>query len=557
MNRLSTVTLLAVLAVSPLAYAGPGVLDAAKKQAADAKEAAEDKAKEKAAEALAAVGPGGKDLVKGKVLADTSAIVPGRPFRLGIWLDIQPEWHVYWKNPGEAGLATELEMVLPKGFKAGPVQYPRPESFSDPGGIKSYGYAGKVLLTRELHPPENLKPGSKVTIPVGVTYLACKSKCIPGAASLQLQLPVAKSARPDNAKLFEEWSAKTPQPAPDFSLKDQAGKTHSLGDYRGKVVVLEWFNPDCPFIKRHHAAHDTMKSLAKAHASADVVFLAVNSTHYMTPEKTAQWHEDWSLAYPVLIDRDGEVGQAYGAKTTPHMFVIDGEGLIVYQGALDDDPGGKNTAKARNHVAAALADLKAGRPVAEPKTKPYGCSVKYAPKPKPKAEKRREAPNFTLKDQAGDSHSLSDYKGKWVVLEWFNPDCPFVKRHHEKHSTFKDLAKAYQPKGVVFLAVNSTHYMTPEKTAEWHTKWKMPYPVLIDRDGETGRAYGAKTTPHVFVISPGGRIVYEGAIDDDPKGRNTAKAENHLQATLDAVLADKKPPTARTKQYGCSVKYAK
>ena len=163
--------------------------------------------------------------------------------------------------------------------------------------------------------------------------------------------------------------------APAFSLMDEAGKSHSLESYRGKTVVLEWTNPQCPFVVRHYDA-GTMKRLAEATSSDGVVWLAVNSSHFTSSDETKAWAEKYGHTFPTLQDAAGKVGKAYGAKTTPHMFVIDGDGVVRYEGAIDSDPWVKDE-KADNYVAAALADLKAKRAVAKGAIKPYGCSVKY------------------------------------------------------------------------------------------------------------------------------------------------------------------------------------
>tara|TARA_Y100000589_G_scaffold246136_1_gene233875 strand:+ start:1099 stop:1689 length:591 start_codon:yes stop_codon:yes gene_type:complete len=163
--------------------------------------------------------------------------------------------------------------------------------------------------------------------------------------------------------------------APDFSLVDQNGKTHKLSDYAGKNVVLEWTNPGCPFVVRHYEA-GTMKNLANASAADSVVWLAVNSSHFTTVKESTEWAKKHGHTFPTLHDADGKVGKAYNAVTTPHMYVVDGKGMVAYEGAIDSDAWVKD-AKATNYVAAALADLKAGRSVAKPYVKPYGCSVKY------------------------------------------------------------------------------------------------------------------------------------------------------------------------------------
>jgi len=176
--------------------------------------------------------------------------------------------------------------------------------------------------------------------------------------------------------------------APNFTLQDQTGHAVSLIDFTGKVVVLEWINYQCPFVK-FHAAAGTMRSLAEKYKAQGVVWLGINSTKTATRAKDREWIEQNKLPYPVLEDFEGTIGHAYGAKTTPHMFVINKEGRIVYQGAIDDDRRieGKATV---NYVDQALTALLAGKPIAQERTEPYGCSVKYrgapetAPGAKPK-----------------------------------------------------------------------------------------------------------------------------------------------------------------------------
>ena len=178
-------------------------------------------------------------------------------------------------------------------------------------------------------------------------------------------------------------SAPPGQPAPGFTITDLEGKPVKLEDYRGRTVVLEWNNFGCPFVQKHYQSGN-MQSLQKRYAS-DVVWLTVNSTSksstdYQAPAKLASELAGFH-AQPAryLMDDPGTVAMAYGAKTTPHMFVIDPNGKVVYNGAIDDkrstDVADVKTAK--NYVVAALDDMKAGRPVAVASTTPYGCSVKY------------------------------------------------------------------------------------------------------------------------------------------------------------------------------------
>ena len=165
--------------------------------------------------------------------------------------------------------------------------------------------------------------------------------------------------------------------APQFALQDQDGKTVNLADSKGKIVVLEWFNNECPFVQRHYKAK-TMSNLADKYKSQDVVWLAINSTSGKGNADNKAIAGEWSIGYPVLNDSDGSVGKAYGAKTTPHMYIIDKDGKVVYMGGIDDDEDGSKGDKAVNYVEKALGEVTASKPVSEPQTKQYGCTVKYA-----------------------------------------------------------------------------------------------------------------------------------------------------------------------------------
>ncbi len=177
------------------------------------------------------------------------------------------------------------------------------------------------------------------------------------------------------------------------------------------------------------------------------------------------------------------------------------------------------------------------------------------------AEPGQKAPEFSLKDTEGKTHSLGQYlqSGKIVVVHWFNANCPFIVRHYEKYTTFTDLDKAYGGKGVVFLAVNSTNPKHPQfgGDAEMAKKWGIHYPILLDPNGDIGKLYSAKTTPHVFIITKDGVIRYNGAIDDDSQDAKESKDKvNFVKQALDELLAGKPVTVAESKPYGCGVKYA-
>jgi peroxiredoxin len=172
--------------------------------------------------------------------------------------------------------------------------------------------------------------------------------------------------------------------APDFTLKDLDGHEVSLASFRGKVVVLEWFNPGCPFVRASHTK-GSLKTSAKKHAGEGVVWLAINSSAQgkqgSDPAANRDAARTFNLEHPIVRDETGAVGRAYGATNTPNMFVIDKNGVLIYAGAIDNSPDGEGEAPTSgsllNYVDAALDDLAAGRPVKTPVTKPYGCSVKY------------------------------------------------------------------------------------------------------------------------------------------------------------------------------------
>lgn len=175
------------------------------------------------------------------------------------------------------------------------------------------------------------------------------------------------------------------QPAPAFTATDTNGKAVSLADFKGRHVVLEWVNPGCPYVVKHYGSGN-MQGTQREAAAKGVVWLSVNSTaadarDFLKPAEMAAWmQQQKAAATATLMDADGKVGRAYGARTTPHMYIIDPAGKLVYAGAIDSIPSGRvaDIANATNHVKVALAESLAGKPVSTPVTRPYGCSVKYS-----------------------------------------------------------------------------------------------------------------------------------------------------------------------------------
>jgi peroxiredoxin len=174
-------------------------------------------------------------------------------------------------------------------------------------------------------------------------------------------------------------------PAPNFTLPDAGGKTHSLGEYKGKYVVLEWFNPGCPFVQKHYTS-ENMQKLQKEFTGKGVAWLTIDSSApgaqgSLTPEEAKKQLADWQMnPTALLLDSSGNVGHEYHATNTPHMFVINPEGKVIYAGAIDSkastDPG--DIKSSTNYVKSALEEAMAGKPVSTGQTKAYGCSIKYA-----------------------------------------------------------------------------------------------------------------------------------------------------------------------------------
>jgi len=180
------------------------------------------------------------------------------------------------------------------------------------------------------------------------------------------------------------WASTVGQPAPDFTAPDLQGKPVRLSDYRGKFVVLEWTNPECPYVRRHYDSGN-MPELQKELGAKDVIWLTVNSTNqssseFKTPQEMSKWMSQKGAApKATLIDKDSKVGKLYSARTTPHMYIVDPQGKLIYAGAIDDKRWAsvEQTKKANNHVRAALGEAMAGKQVSVAATSPYGCSVKY------------------------------------------------------------------------------------------------------------------------------------------------------------------------------------
>jgi peroxiredoxin len=222
---------------------------------------------------------------------------------------------------------------------------------------------------------KNLTP---LLVALGLAAAACNNAPVPvqepGKSAPVAAAPAAAAG----------VAAKVGEPAPDFTLTDYEGKAVHLADLKGKTVVLEWFNPDCPFVKASHLK-GSLRDSAKRHVAAGGVWLGVNSAaagkQGSAPDRVAAGKQAFGLEHPILVDATGQVGHLYGATNTPHLHVIDPKGILVYRGAIDNSPDGEGESpeggKLINYVDTALSELAAGKPITTKETKAYGCGVKY------------------------------------------------------------------------------------------------------------------------------------------------------------------------------------
>lgn len=206
----------------------------------------------------------------------------------------------------------------------------------------------------------------------------------PPAAAEGAPTTAAAAPAAEAAPAAAAGPARVGEPAPDFTLSDLDGKSVSLSQFKGKLVVLEWFNPGCPFVRASHTS-GSLKGLSSRYAGDGVVWLAINSGgpgkqgHGVDANKAGS--SQFGMEHPILVDESGKVGQLYGAERTPHMFVINPEGVLVYRGAIDNSPDGEGQSpeggKLVNYVDGAINAVRTGAKVDPAETKPYGCSVKY------------------------------------------------------------------------------------------------------------------------------------------------------------------------------------
>lgn len=222
--------------------------------------------------------------------------------------------------------------------------------------------------------------GMIAAVAIGAPLALAQTQTQPAAKPAHTAQPTAKPAQPAEAKKEDKKSDKIAvgQAAPDFVLTDTDGKEHKLSSSSGKIVVLTWFNAECPYVVKHYETNKTFVDLNKKYGDK-VQFYAVNSgapgSTGSGKERNAKAKKDWAIAFPILLDESGTTGKAYHARNTPFTVMIGADGKIAYMGAPDDDS--SESLGKTNYIAKAIDELLAGKPVTTKETKPYGCAVKY------------------------------------------------------------------------------------------------------------------------------------------------------------------------------------
>ena len=342
------------------------------------------------------------------------------------------------------------------------------------------------------------------------------------------------------------WHVELGRPAPDFSLTDTSSRTWKLSDQRGRLVVLEWYNPQCPVVGRAHGRGGALETLGNEKSREGVAWIAINSgapgMQGSGLKANVAGAREMKLEYPVLLDETGWVGRMYGATCTPNLFIIDAEGTLVYTGGHEDRRG-------TNLVASALRELQTSGEIRMPRTKAFGCAVKYARS----MQVGLVAPDFALESIAGDEHRLSFLRGNYVVLEWFNPTCTVVAEMHAEGGPLAGMARRLEPEGVRWFAINSGAPGKPGTSAEdmraAALRWDLRHPILRDVTGKVGKAYAASTTPELFVIDRRGVVIYSGA--PAPRGGGV----NWVQQALDESRSGREVSLPVTKPYGDEIRY--
>lgn len=349
--------------------------------------------------------------------------------------------------------------------------------------------------------------------------------------------------------------------APDITLRDVDGITHRLSQYRGKWVVLEWTNVDCPSVKALYQARG-VRALQDAYRPRGLVWLTIDAGSSGT--RTAAQTKSAVAALggspnAVLLDPTGGASKAFQAQVTPEVRLIAPKGQIVYAGAVQGP--------AREpHLATVLEAVAASKPAPFASKPARGTRIASGTAAAAPAQtfSGPKAPEFQLIDTNGFAHKLSDYKGKWVILEWVNYDCPFVKKqYHSSHRSMQLLQQRAARYGIVWLSICSSApgkegaLSSAQANARMRSWGAKPTAYLHDPRGQVGRAFRAAKTPDMRIISPQGTIEYSGGIDSitSMRAADAPRAKNYVRLAIADIVNQRPIQIRSSKAYGCSVKY--
>ena len=510
--------------------------------------------------------PAGTAQVRLYLLADSTSVAPGATLRLAARFDIAPGWHIYWKNPGDAGLATDAAFSAPAGFRVGKVAYPGPQRFDGDGGLVSYGYRDLVLLPVQVVAPRTLDPAKAgrrdaLRFAVSAHWLACRDACVPGHARAAIDLPVAGpdfSVAPVHARLFARLDQELPRPlilghAVQVSWSRRAGAPLLTITVQDAQRLVYFPLADEELTLAGQAALPAAGGRATAleleyrqglHHRARAGGVLAVTAHGQTRYSSLESGGTMNRALLSLLVSLAACGGCATATPAPASRTAPPAGAQA-------TPAGSASMTARTGAGAAATP---------------GESSPLAPTATPSAPSApsNAAPGFTLKDLDGHDVSLASFRGKTVVLEWFNPRCPFVRyAHGSARGPLRTVPARHIADGIVWLAVNSSapghQGANPTLNRQVRGDWNITYPILLDPTGAVGHAYHATSTPTLVVIDPAGAIVYRGALDNAPLGRvpDDGGPVIYVNQALAQLAAHQPITPAETHSYGCSVKYAR
>jgi DsbC/DsbD-like thiol-disulfide interchange protein len=466
-----------------------------------------------------------------ELIAENQWIAPGHEFALGLHFQLEKGWHIYWVNPGDSGEPPSVKWQLPAGLTPGTMEWPTPRRFGT-SSIVDFGYERSVMLMVPMHAEASLAAQRSVQLGAEVRVLVCREMCIPGRANLSVTLPIkSRLPAPDarTSDLFAATRRSLPRPAPGKwrFVVDDAKDSFVLTANLGHRITQAIFFP-------------LAESQIDNAAPQEVVPLAAGFR--LTLRKSDQLLKPIERLKGVLV------------LSARRAYLIDvllkqggrGEKELQHSNPSDTILGGGTAEMKHSTLYPMLVALVLC-------TAPLLISA---------VKVGEAAPDFTATASNGKTLRLSDYRGKYVVLEWHNNGCPYVRKHYNS-GNMQRLQKKWTGRGVIWFTILSSApgkqgYVTASEENDYLAKMQAaPTAALLDPTGEIGHLYDAKTSPQMVVINPQGLVIYDGAIDDKPTTdlKDVPGATNYVNLALEQAMAGKQVETPATRPYGCSVKY--